>query len=98
MGMKYSVPTQGNPMPWRRFGNVSLGEHLLGEDTADLEPLGFSGDAVEIDCPRCKFQLGRVPVELIGEELEDITFSHILPVLEWHLSRCSQSLTASSRI
>jgi hypothetical protein len=50
-------PTQTNPpetpnsFPWRRFANVFLGDRLLGEDTADLSSLGFSGDTVTVSWP-----------------------------------------------
>jgi len=88
MSMMDSAPQQGIPMPWRRFANVDLGEHILGEDTDCLRSLGFTGATVDIDCPACGALLGCVPVELLGDELADLSLSHIIPMLEWHLSRC----------
>jgi|HubBroStandDraft_6_1064221.scaffolds.fasta_scaffold1328651_2 hypothetical protein len=83
-------PTQTNPpetpspFPWRRFANVFIGDHLLGEDTVNLASLGFCGDTVTVSCPACGQVLGHIPVELLTDGLEDITTTHITPVLAWH--------------
>jgi hypothetical protein len=77
-------PETPNPFPWRRFANVFLGNRLLGEDTVDLSALGFSGDTVTVSCPTCGQVLGHIPVELLSGGLEDITTTHITPVLAWH--------------
>jgi hypothetical protein len=50
-----------------------MGDHLLGEDTADLASLGFCGDTVTVSCPACGEVLGNVPVELLSDGLEDLT-------------------------
>ena len=80
-------PETPNPFPWRRFANVFMGDHLLGEDTADLSSLGFCGDTVTVSCPTCGQVLGHIPVELLSGGLEDITTTHITPVLAWHFAR-----------
>ena len=73
-----------NPFTWRNFANVRMGNHILGEDTVDLTELGFCGDTVTVACPTCGEVLGNVPVELLSDGLEDITTTHITPVLDWH--------------
>ncbi|HEY4358149.1 MAG TPA: hypothetical protein VGN16_20550 [Acidobacteriaceae bacterium] len=73
-----------NPFTWKRFGNVCLGDKLLGEDTVDLADLGFCGDMVTLSCPVCGEFLGNIPVELLGVEFRDLTTTHITPVLDWH--------------
>lgn len=73
-----------NPFTWRRFANVFMGDHLLGEDTVDLASLGFCGDTVIFSCRVCGQVLGHIPVELLSDGLEDITTTHITPVLDWH--------------
>lgn len=73
-----------NPFTWRRFADVYMGDHLLGEDTVDLAALGFCGSTVTVSCPTCGEVLGNIPVELVGVEFGDITTTHITPVLVWH--------------
>jgi len=46
--------------------------------------LGFCGDIVTVFCPTCQEVLGAIPVELYGEEFQDLTNYHITPVLDWH--------------
>jgi hypothetical protein len=82
--MRDTAQTTPNPFTWRRFANVFMGDHLLGEDTTDLTELGFCGDTIIVSCPTCGEVLGHVPVELLGEEFEDLTTTHITPVLAWH--------------
>jgi hypothetical protein len=77
-------PDTPNPFTWRRFANVRMGDYILGEDTVDLAELGFCGDTVTVCCSTCGEVLGNVPVELLGEEFEDLTTTHITPVLAWH--------------
>jgi hypothetical protein len=77
-------PETPNPFTWRRFANVFMGDHLLGEDTVDLADLGFCGHTVTVFCPICGEVLGHVPVELLSDGLEDLTTTHITPVLDWH--------------
>jgi hypothetical protein len=77
-------PETPNPFTWRRFANVRMGDYILGEDTVDLAELGFCGDTVTVCCSVCGEVLGNVPVELLGEEFEDLTTTHITPVLDWH--------------
>jgi len=73
-----------NPFTWRRFANVRMGDYILGEDTVDLAELGFCGESITVSCPACGEVLGHIPVELLGDELEDLTNHHITPVLAWH--------------
>ncbi|AEU38068.1 hypothetical protein [Granulicella mallensis] len=80
-------PETPNPFTWRRFANVYMGEHLLGEDTVDLAQLGFCGDTVTVSCPTWGEVLGHVPVELLSDGLEDLTTTHITPVLDWHRAK-----------
>ncbi len=80
-------PDTPNPFTWRRFADVYMGDHLLGEDTADLASLGFCGDTVTVSCPACGEVLGNVPVELLSDGLEDLTATHITPVLDWHSAK-----------
>jgi hypothetical protein len=80
-------PETLNPFPWRRFANVFMGDHLLGEDTVDLASLGFSGDSVTFACSACGQVLGQIPVELLSDGLDDITTTHITPVLDWHSAK-----------
>ena len=82
--MRDTAQTTPNPFTWRRFANVYMGEHLLGEDTVDLASLGFSGDTVTVSCPTCGEILGRVPSELLSDGLEDLTTTHINTALDWH--------------
>ena len=77
-------PETPNPFTWRRFANVRMGDYILGEDTVDLAELGFCGDTVTVSCPACGEVLGHIPVELLHEEFEDLTTTHITPVLAWH--------------
>jgi hypothetical protein len=77
-------PETPNPFTWRRFADVYMGDHLLGEDTVDLAELGFSGDTVNVSCPTCGELLGEIPVELFGEEFQDLTTTHITPALDYH--------------
>ena len=77
-------PETPNPFTWRRFANVRMGEYILGEDTVDLAELGFCGESVTVACPTCGEVLGHIPVELLSDEFEDITTTHITPVLAWH--------------
>ena len=77
-------PETPNPFTWRRFANVYMEDHLLGEDTVDLAELGFCGETVTVFCPTCGEVLGNIPVELLSDGLEDITTTHISPVLDWH--------------
>jgi len=77
-------PETPNPFTWRRFANVYMGNHLLGEDTIDLSELGFCGETVTVSCSTCGEILGHIPVELLSDGLEDITTTHISPVLDWH--------------
>ena len=77
-------PFTPNPFTWRGFANVRMGDYLLGEDTVDLAELGFCGHTVTVSCSTCGEVLGNVPVELLSEEFEDITTTHITPVLDWH--------------
>ena len=77
-------PKAPNPFTWRRFANVRMGDYILGEDTVDLAELGFCGDTVTVTCSTCREVLGRVPVELLGDEFEDLTTTHITPVLDCH--------------
>jgi hypothetical protein len=82
--MHTTIPTTPNPFTWRRFASVRMGDYLLGEDTVNLAELGFCGDTVTVSCPTCQEVLGHVPVELLSDGLEDITTTHITPVLAWH--------------
>jgi len=77
-------PDTPNPFTWRGFANVRMGDYILGEDTVDLASLGFCGDIVTVFCPTCQEVLGAIPVELYGEEFQDLTNYHITPVLDWH--------------
>ena len=77
-------PETPNPFTWRRFANVRMGDYILGEDTVDLAELGFCGESVTVSCPTCGEVLGHIPVELLGDEFEDITTTHTIPVLAWH--------------
>jgi hypothetical protein len=61
-----------------------MGDHLLGEATVNLAALGFCGDTVTVSCPTCGELLGNVPVELLSDGLEDLTTTHVTPVLDWH--------------
>jgi hypothetical protein len=79
-----SPPDTPNPLTWRRFGNVRMGDHLLGEDTVDLASLGFCGYTVIVFCPLCDEVLGNVPVELLSDGMEDHTTTHISYALDWH--------------
>ena len=82
--MRTTPPATPNPFTWRRFANVRMGDYILGEDTVDLAELGFCGDTVTVSCSTCGEVLGSVPVELLSEEFEDITTTHITPVLDSH--------------
>lgn len=82
--MRHTPPTTPNPFTWKRFDNVYMGEHLLGEDIVDLAGLGFCGETFTVFCSICGELLGNIPVELIGVELGDITATYIAPVLDWH--------------
>ncbi|WP_158790587.1 hypothetical protein [Granulicella sp. L60] len=82
--MRDTAQTTPNPFTWRRFANVYMGEHLLGEDIVDLAELGFCGDTITISCPTCGEVLGNVPVELLSDGLEDPTTTHINIALDWH--------------
>jgi len=82
--MRTTPPAIPNPFPWRRFANVRMGDYILGEDTVDLAELGFSGHTFTVSCPTCGEVLGNIPVELLSDEFEDITKTHITPVLDWH--------------
>jgi hypothetical protein len=77
-------PETPNPFTWRRFANVRMGEYILGEDTVELASLGFCGESVTVACPTCGEVQGHIPVELLSDEFEDITTTHITPVLAWH--------------
>jgi hypothetical protein len=79
-----TTPATPNPFIWRRFANVRMGDYLLGEDTVDLAELGFCGHTFTVSCSTCGEVLGNVPVELLTDELEDLTTTHITPVLDWH--------------
>jgi hypothetical protein len=85
--MHTTIPTTPNPFTWRRFANVRMGDYILGEDTVNLAELGFCGDTVTVSCPTCGEVLGNVPVELLSDGLEDITTTHITPVLDWHFAK-----------
>jgi len=82
--MRTTPPATPNPMPWRAIGNVRLGDYILGEDTVDLVELGFCGHTFTVSCSTCGEVLGNIPVELLSDEFEDITTTHITPVLDWH--------------
>jgi len=77
-------PFTPNPFRWRRFADVYMGNYILGEDIVDLASLGFCGETVTVSCPTCGEVLGNIPVELLSDGLEDITITHITPVLDWH--------------
>jgi hypothetical protein len=77
-------PETPSPFPWRRFANVFLGDRLLGEDTIDLASLGLCDDSITVSCPTCAQVLGHIPVEPFSDGLEDITATHITPVLACH--------------
>ena len=80
-------PETLNPLTWRRFGNVRMGDYLLGEDIVDLAELGFCGDTVTVSCPTCGEVLGKVPVELLRDGMEDPTTTHIHIALDWHVAK-----------
>ena len=82
--MRTTPPATPNPFTWRRFGNVRMGDYILGEDTVDLAELGFCGHTFTVSCSTCGEVLGNIPVELLSDEFEDITTTHITPVLDRH--------------
>ncbi len=82
--MRDTAQTTPNPFTWRRFADVYMGEHLLGEDIVDLGSLGFCGEMETVLCHTCGEVLGNVPVELLSDGLEDLTTTHINTLLDWH--------------
>ena len=91
--MRIIPPATLNPFTWRGFANVRMGDYILGEDTVDLAELGFCGHTFTVSCSTCGEVLGNIPVELLSDEFEDLTTTHITPVLDWHdakyHSRCA---------
>ena len=80
-------PFTPNPVTWLPVLGVHLGNYILGEDIVDRADLGFCGETVTLACPTCGELFGHVPVELVGEVMEDPTIYHITPLVAWHFAK-----------
>jgi hypothetical protein len=77
-----------HPFGWIYSRLLFEGDPLLGEEPVDMASLGLSGETETFYCKSCGEVLARVPVEMLRDGFEEITFCRIAPVLALHFNRC----------